>query len=258
MSVSTGADVDVDVDVVVLTWNDGPLLDEAVASALAQQELAVRVIVVDNGSEPRAVVVADERVTLIRSESNLGVGGGRNLGAGAGGAPFLCFLDSDARLHPHAISRLRAPMTAQPTIGIAAPVFSGQRPEHSAGRAPNALDKLRRGANLTDRYRTTPGQGQGASWDVDFAIGACQLVRRSAFVAVGGLDASAAFGPEDVDFCLRVRHTGFRVVQVADVGCDHPPRRAFRGILSDRGRRHAWAVLRYLWRSRRARQELAA
>lgn len=247
-----------EVDVVILTWNDGSLLDVAIDSALAQHGVSVRVIVVDNGSEPPATVIDDPHVTLLRSETNLGVGGGRNLGGRAGSASFVCFLDSDARLHPNALERLLAPMVADATVGLTAPVFNGQQPEQSAGRAPSALDKARRGLNWTDRYRPTPGQGQGASWDVDFAIGACQLVRRATFVAVGGLDASAAFGPEDVDFCMRVRAVGLRVVQVADVGCDHPPRRAFRGVLSERGRRHVWAVLRYLWRSRRIRREMAA
>jgi len=245
-----------DVDVVILTWNDGAILDVAVASAFDQRDVAVRVIVVDNGSDP-AATVDPSRATLLRSATNLGVGGGRNLGARAGTAPFVCFLDSDARLHPHALARLLEPMRTDPGVALTAPVFSGQRPEQSAGRAPGVVDKVRRGLNWTDRYRTTPGQGQGASWDVDFAIGACQLVRRDVFVTVDGLDASAAFGPEDVDFCMRVRGAGHRVVQVRDAGCDHPPRRAFRGMWSARGRRHAWAVLRYLWRSRRVRRGMA-
>ena len=245
-----------EVDVVVLTWNDGELLDAAVASALGQRDVSVRVIVVDNGSEPPATV--DERtVTLVRSATNLGVGGGRNLGARVGSAPFVCFLDSDARLHPHALTRLLEPLAADQGVGLTAPVFTGQAPEQSAGRAPSALDKVRRGLNRTDRYRATPEQGHGPSWDVEFAIGACQVVRRDVFAAVDGLDDSAAFGPEDVDFCMRVRGTGHRVVQVRDAGCDHPPRRAFRGVLSTRGRRHAWAVLRYLWRSRRLRRGMA-
>ena len=69
------------VDVVVLTWNDDPvMLDAALDSALEQQSCAVRLFVVDNGSAPPAVV-ADERAQVLRQEENLGVGGGRNVGA---------------------------------------------------------------------------------------------------------------------------------------------------------------------------------
>jgi len=76
------------------------------------------------------------------------------------------------------------------------------------------------------------------------------VFRREAFDVVGGLDERASFGPEDVDFCLRIRQAGWRVLQVASGGCDHPPRRAFKGLASARGLRHSAAVVRHLWRHR--------
>jgi N-acetylglucosaminyl-diphospho-decaprenol L-rhamnosyltransferase len=238
------------VDVVILTWNDGHLLGRAVESVLQQTDVEVALTVVDNGSTPPAVVAAPS-VRVIRSETNLGVGGGRNLGVGAGTAPLVCVLDSDARLHPRALARLLEPLAGDDTIGLSAPVFSGQRPEASGGRAPTLRRKLWRALNRTDVYAATPGQGSGALWEVEFAIGACQLFRRDAFDTVGGLDASARFGPEDVDFCLRVRDAGWRVVQVDGPICDHPPRRAFRGIWTRRGVAHVAAFARHSWRHRR-------
>jgi GT2 family glycosyltransferase len=243
------------VDVVILTWNDGELLQTAVDSALGQRDVDVQVIVVDNASNPPASVV-DPRVRLIRNAENLGVGGGRNIGARAGEAPFVCFLDSDARLHPEALVRLLEPMRQDPRVALTAPVFAGQRPEASAGVAPTMGDKVRRALNRTDLYRRTANQGVGAWWDVDFAIGACQLVRRDAYEAVAGLDDSARFGPEDVDFCLRLRNASLGVVQVDGAGCDHPPRRAYRGVMTARGLQHSRAVVRYLWQTRRVRREV--
>jgi GT2 family glycosyltransferase len=239
------------VDVVILSWNDGEILADAVASATHQEGVDATVTVVDNGSEPPAWV-ADEAAHLVRSETNLGVGGGRNLGVRRGASAFVCFLDSDARLHGGALRALLQPMLDDETIGLTAPVFADQLPAASAGRAPTLRRKLARAFNRTDVYEQTPGQGVGDLWDVDFAIGACQVFRRAAFEAVGGLDASAAFGPEDVDFCLRVRNAGWRVVQVAGAGCDHPPRRAFKGLATRRGVRHSVAVLRHFWRHRAA------
>lgn len=238
------------VDVVILTWNDGPLLEEAVASACHHGAVHASVTVVDNGSTPPATVpTADVRV--LRSATNLGVGGGRNLGVQAGRAPFVCVLDSDARLRPDALTRLLEPLVTDNTIGLSAPVFFGQRPEASGGRAPTLRRKLRRALNRTDVYAPTPGQGIGRWWEVEFAIGACQLFRRDAFDAVDGLDASARFGPEDVDFCLRLRRAGWRVVQVDGPLCDHPPRRAYRGLWTRRGAAHAAAFARHWWRQRR-------
>jgi len=239
------------VDVVILTWNDGPLLDAAVASALDQDGVDVTVTVVDNGSSPPATVEPSPAVGVVRSDTNLGVGGGRNLGTRRGRAPVVCVLDSDARLAPAALRQLVAPLTGDDTIGLTAPVFSGQTPDRSAGRAPTLARKARRALNRTDRYAATPGQGTGAWWDVEFAIGACQVFRRDAFEAVGGIDDSARFGPEDVDFCLRLRRAGWRVVQIAGDTCVHPARRGSRRLLTRRGVAHAAAFTRHWWRQRR-------
>ena len=243
------------VDVVVLTWNDGELLESAVTSILGSEGVEVRVVVVDNGSELPPTLPSDPRVTLLTNPANVGVAAGRNQGAVVGASPFLCFLDSDARLHPDCLRLLLEPLMGDDRVALAVPVFTGQRPEASAGRAPSVADKARRVLNLTDRYRPVPKSGPW--WDVDFGIGACQLVRRADFLAVGGFDASYFYGPEDVDLCLRLRDAGRGVVQVGRAGCDHPARRRFRGLLTQRGLQHGWAVARHLWRHRRFHRRVA-
>jgi GT2 family glycosyltransferase len=248
VAVSPG--IDPEVDVVILTWNDGPLLDTAIASALGSQGVDVRVVVVDNGSQPPAEVPPDPRVTLLRNDRNRGVAGGRNQGIGAGSAPMVLLLDSDARLHPGSLAALLGPLRAEARVGLAVPVFTGQAPEASAGAAPTLRTKVARVLNLRDSYAAVRPGGDEPWWDVDFGIGACQLFRRAAYDEVGGIDESFFYGPEDVDFCLRLLRQGWRVVQVAEAPVDHPPRRSHRQMLSRRGMRHAWAVTRFLWRYR--------
>lgn len=240
------------VDVVVLTHNDGDLLDAAVQSALDSIGVDTRVWVIDNGSDPPATVVHDQRVHLVRNEQNAGVGGGRNQGIRLGDAPFVCVLDSDARLGPKSLAQLVKPLADQ-LIGVTVPVFVGQHPSESAGSAPSIRVKVDRALGRRQNYEPTQRMGEGPSWDVDFGIGACQVFRRDVFDATGGIDESDPFGPEDVDFCLRVIGLGHRVVQVADTEVHHPPRRAHRRPFSRRGLRHAVAVARYfLKRQRRA------
>jgi len=239
-----------EVDVVVLTWNDGDRLAIALESVLASTGVDTGVIVVDNGSEPPAIVPDDPRVRLLRNETNRGVAAGRNQGTAAGNAPFVLLLDSDARLHPGGLRALLEPMEADEGIALVVPTFTGQAPEASAGRAPTAARKLARGLNFRSDYATTPRPAGERWWEVEFGIGACQLFRRSSWVAVGGIDEDYFYGPEDVDFCLRVRAAGHRVVQLAAAVCDHPARRRFRRVLTKRGLDHAGAIVRYLWRNR--------
>lgn len=240
-----------DIDVVILTWNDGDLLDVAVRSALGSEVVGVQVTVVDNGSHPPAEV-AHPDVRLVRNEVNAGVAGGRNQGAALGTAPVLCFLDSDAELSPHSLRRLVAAL-ADPSVAVAVPVFAGQDPEASAGVAPSLAVKAARGLGRRNTYLPTPREAGAEQWDVDFGIGACQVIRRDVFEAVGRLDDSIFYGPEDVDFCLRVQAAGHRVVQVDGTDVRHPPRRSFRRPLTRRGMRHGWSILRHVWRYRSRR-----
>jgi N-acetylglucosaminyl-diphospho-decaprenol L-rhamnosyltransferase len=237
-----------EVDVIVLTWNDGPLLERCIGSVRSSLGVTAHVIVVDNGSDPPAQPGPD--VTLLRQEANLGVARGRNVGVAAGRSPLVCLLDSDARLLPDTLAQLASTVQASAQIGLAAPVFLDQAPEASAGRSPGLVRKAARAVGLTDTYARSRSLESASPWDIDFAIGACQLFRREAFDAVGGLDEGYFYGPEDVDFCLRLRAAGWRCVQVAEARCEHPPRRRNRKLFTARGIRHGAAVMRYLVRRR--------
>jgi GT2 family glycosyltransferase len=237
------------VDVVILAWNDGELLDAALASALASEDVDVEVFVVDNGSDVPVTVPVRPDVHLLRQAENLGVARGRAVGVAAGTAPYVCLLDSDARLHPGSLAALAGTLEADDGVALAGPVFDGQRPEESGGRAPTLAVKVQRALGWRDDYRAL-GPAEGPSWDVDFVIGACQVFRRRAYDAAGGLDTTIFYGPEDVDLCLRMKAGGGRVVQVRAAGCDHPPRRRNRRLLTRRGLAHAWQVVRHLWRHR--------
>jgi GT2 family glycosyltransferase len=244
------------VDVVILTWNDGPLLDRAIASALDSVGVDVHVWVIDNGSEPPATVVTDPRVKLYRNQKNLGVAAGRNQGVRVGKAPFVCLLDSDARLHPNSLAALAGALDDDAELGLVGPVFDDQPPEASGGTAPTLIRKLSRGLGRTDTYG--PGTERGDRRRVDFVIGACQVFRRQTFYYVGGMDEWYFYGPEDVDFCLRIREAGMRIEQVTSAGCEHPPRRRNRQLFTAKGIRHAVGVLRFLWHHKAFGRKVAA
>ena len=96
----------------------------------------------------------------------------------------------------------------------------------------------------------TAGRARGTGWGDDFD--ATGHLSRSVFDEVGGLDETIFYGPEDVDFCLRVKAAGHRVVQVGGVEVRHPPRRANRKPLTARGLKHGITIVRHLWRHRGA------
>ncbi|MGH9068566.1 MAG: glycosyltransferase family 2 protein [Acidimicrobiales bacterium] len=243
------------VDVVTLTWNDGDLLARSVEATLASTGVEVTLTIVDNCSDPSPVAPPDPRVRVIRNITNRGVRA-RNQGVRVGSSDFVAFVDSDACVHPDTLATLVATLQTNPDAALAAPVFDGQAPDRSAGAAPTLTRKLCRLVGLTRSYCSNSGSRE-AVWDVDFAVSACWVFRRSVFTALGGLDERYFYGPEDLDFCLRARLAGWRVIQVSGAGCAHAARRRFRSPLSPLGARHTLAVGRHLWKHRHFRRLLA-
>ena len=86
------------VDIVVLTWNDGDLLQHAVDSVNLERDLSnARDRRRQRSDQPPSLAPAPN-VELVRNDRNRGVAAARNQGAALGTAPFILLLDSDAEL----------------------------------------------------------------------------------------------------------------------------------------------------------------
>jgi GT2 family glycosyltransferase len=109
--------------------------------------------------------------------------------------------------------------------------------------------KLARGLGLTSTYAPMAPRRNGEygppPWEIEFAIGACLLVRRRAFEGVGGFNEEFFYAPEDIEFCRRLSAHKWRLVQVPGASCHHTPRRRNRNLLTRRGLSHARALWRY-------------
>ena len=59
------------------------------------------------------------------------------------------------------------------------------------------------------------------SQDLYAVTAACALIKREVFDAVGGLDEELKVAYNDVDFCIRVKQSGFRIIYCADAKMKH-------------------------------------
>ena len=75
--------------------------------------------------------------------------------------------------------------------------------------------------------------------DLTAITGTCMLVRREAFDEVGGLDVSFPVAYNDVDFCLKLRRAGWRVVYVPDAVLIHQGSASFETHQKGREEEHA-------------------
>jgi succinoglycan biosynthesis protein ExoO len=99
-----------DVSFVIAAYNAEQSLARAVESALAQREVAVEVVVVDDCSNDRTAEVARsfpaEQVRVIALENNRGPGGARNAGLAAARGRWTAVLDSDDSVYPDRLARM--------------------------------------------------------------------------------------------------------------------------------------------------------
>lgn len=84
---------------VIPVWNQERFLASAIGSALSQTVQEIEVVAVDDASTDATphilAAIDDPRLVVVRSASNLGPGGARNLGLESAQAPIVAFLDAD-------------------------------------------------------------------------------------------------------------------------------------------------------------------
>ncbi|HYZ78975.1 MAG TPA: glycosyltransferase [Gaiellaceae bacterium] len=185
-----------DVTVVIPTLATSPYLREAVGSALAENP--AEVIVVANGG---AEVELDGVRILRREEADRSAA--RNLGVEEARTPLVAFLDDDDLALPGRLKRQRAALEEAWWAPLA---FGRVRVVDGDGRP---LDDWNR---LLDRRFSRLARAGAASYEDVLAVQApiytsATMVRRDAFLAVGGFD-SAFDAYEDLDLYLRLARIG--------------------------------------------------
>jgi GT2 family glycosyltransferase len=83
---------------------------------------------------------------------------------------------------------------------------------------------------------------------VSAVTGACMLVHREVFEELGGMDEELEVAYNDVDFCLRLRHAGWRIVFVPDAVLYHRESASFGSLTI--GRENEFEAERSLMRTR--------
>jgi hypothetical protein len=205
------------VTAVVLGWNgrDDTLACLRSLDRATYPELSV--VVVDNASTdggPDAVAAEFPEVTLIRLDENRGFAGGVNVGVAAAlgsGADFVLLLNNDATVEAGFLEPLVA--TVGPGVGAACPqILDGDG--STIWYAGAAYDPRRGHQGRHTGYGQPPLPATDAPYDTDRACGGAMLVPRAALELVGPLDEALFAYGEDVDWSLRAREAGLRIVVV--------------------------------------------
>lgn len=207
-----------DVAVVMLAYGAEPVLSEAVDAVLASRDVAVEVVVVDNGCTTELSELEHRSgVRVLRPGENTGFAGGCNLGAAATTAAILAFVNSDAVVEPDALAEL-AWVARRPEVGlVSGSIRLAQSPElmNSAGNPVHALG-LSWAGGLGE-----PARQHAAGTTVASASGAALAVRREVWDALGGFTGEFFAYQEDCDLSLRCWQRGWQVRYVPEAVIAH-------------------------------------
>lgn len=219
------------VTVIIVSFNTSAELLSCVGEAVAIRDADV--IVIDNASSDGsadAVAAQFPGVRLIRNSKNVGFAPAVNQGMVAGIGPYFLLLNSDTCEFATAIPMLADYLDRNPDVGIVAPQLrhTDGRLQPSGRDVPSRWDEafwnlsLYRltGKKVSDRF-FDPKRNYESTCDVQEVSGACFMTRSDVLDRVGLLDGQFFFCFEDIDFCIRVRSAGYRIVYLADARLTH-------------------------------------
>lgn len=223
------------ISTIIVNYNAGPLLRKCVDSLLACP-LDVEIIVVDNASSDASLDGLQDlsRVCVIRNPVNVGFAAACNIGVQASSAPFLLFLNPDCFFQPDAIAPLLAGLQSGDRVGMVGGLLvnedgteqgGGRRavptPWRSLVRAVGLQRFANRWPKLFYDFHLHKQPLPDGPIEVEAISGACMLVKREAMVDVGLWDEGYFLHCEDLDWCMRFRQKGWKILFVPDARISH-------------------------------------
>lgn len=244
--------------IILITWNGRKLLAKCLESmSFLIGRPDVEIIVVDNGSEDGTIHFLHDKypgIVSIALDRNHGVAYARNRALERASGDYLWILDNDTELSEDVARGMMRLMDENPQVGLAGCrlVDADGLVQESCKKFPGIGEKVR---NILHRhgYRYAYGLDKMKErFEPEYLIGACQLIRREAYEAAGPLDEKIFYGPEDADFCIRVRKSGFHLAYVPEFTVLHHCQRMTRGrIISPIGLKHIEGLIHLYFKYKR-------
>lgn len=216
-----------DVSVVIVNWNSGNYLQRLLVS-LAPLGNQTQILVMDNGSTDSSFNCTGEwpNVRLIRWNTNRGFAAAANEGIRQAASAHILLLNPDVSIYPEAVRPLVQKLDENPDAGLMAAYLEDEQGElqHAFQLRPfptvfNVIADALFFDEVLQLFKSSP-----APQPLEEQNGACRpireqpaaafwLMRKRAWDGVGGFDED--FWPawfEDVDFCLRLKKQGWKIL----------------------------------------------
>jgi GT2 family glycosyltransferase len=224
-----------DLSIIIVNWKSADYLRKCLKSIYANMtSLRCEVIVIDNASgDGCGEMLAAEfpEVIFIASRRNLGFAGANNLAFERSIGRNVLFLNPDTELLPGALREMMNALHSSPGAAlVGAQLFNSDfsLQDSCVQRFPTILnqlldfDYLRKKCPPSDFFATRPFSDQkNHVTEVDCVSGACMMVKREMFSAVGMFSTRYFMYTEDVDLCYKIKLAGGKVCYVSNANVVH-------------------------------------
>ncbi len=224
-----------ELSIIIVNYNGKLDLPRCLESLMAAgKELALDVIVVDNGSTDGSLDDAEARFPLfryLRAGQNLGFAGGCNRGLSLATGRHAMLLNPDTEVLPGALPTLVQALDRHPAWGIVGPrLLDGKdQPYPAARRFPTPCYLFCESTRLAFFFPHTRlfagyyyGERDPLTLDrVEQIEGSALVISQAARQAVGELDERFFLFFEEVDWCKRVSDSGLEIHVVQNAAVRH-------------------------------------
>ncbi len=207
--------------------------------SVLQSKANFEILVGDNGSADGSDFILEKtfahenRLHLSRNKVNLGFAKANNKLIAKAAGDYLLFLNPDCIIKDETISRMLQHMEKQRDIGMAGCLIRNpDGTEQAGGRRQiptpwrsfvsifgisRLFKKHHRFSHIAMNKQPLPEK----PISVEAISGAFMFVRRTAIEKVGGMDENYFIHCEDLDWCMRFRKIGWKILFVPDVEIMH-------------------------------------
>jgi GT2 family glycosyltransferase len=210
------------VAVVILNFNGKEFLEKFLIEVIQNTPNGI-IYVADNGSTDDSLLFVEKNfpeITILQWPKNLGYAGGYNFALKQIEAEYYVLMNSDIKPLKGWLDPLLTFFKLNPNCAALQPyILDYKQPENFeyAGAAGGYWDNLgypfSRGRIFDSIEKNT---NQYPTAFVNWASGACLMVKSNLFWKVGGLDEYFFAHMEEIDLCWRLQRAGFQIAAIAE------------------------------------------
>ncbi len=211
--------------IIILTYNSETHISECLQSIIKETANNSEIIVIDNNSSDKTIKTLRKKkfkLKIIQNHRNLGFSTGINIGIKEAKREYVLIINPDTIIAPGAIKKLLECSKHYKAGIVGGKLLKKNKGIHgSFVRKPELLTGIFDFTNLRkiipydyfhNKHYYLNEKFPVKAREVDAVSGACMLIKKCIFNDIGYFDEKFFMYLEDVDFCIRAKQAGYKII----------------------------------------------